>query len=181
MSEVEPLTENDFNSHYDDPYHRGGCECVTHAAEFVFRPDAIESASDSEPRDFGEKPDTNAAERGICFELAIDEGLQLAEAWWDGQGCKWCEGFASLLCERTENLAESEAFAVTSELLDRASAAIANTGGTAEGVDRQDIVRQRLEATANTFREAWHSPVQDLEDDLADGAQFGGPSLREEC
>lgn len=179
MSDFEPITENDFSSHYDDPYHRGACECVTHAAEMVFQLPTPKSSPETGSR--ADSSQTGPDACGIRFELAIDESRQVAEAWWDGQGCKWCEGFASLLCERLENLAEPDALTSTSHLLTSAKAAVADRNEPTSGEASLDRKADCLAATADAFRQAWKSPVQDLEDDLADGSQFGGPSLREEC
>lgn len=71
-----------LQDYFDDPYHRGHCEMATHLAE-------------------GENPDSKCQ---IRFEIAVSDSGEILEAWWDGQGCMFCEGSASILAEQVEGL-----------------------------------------------------------------------------
>jgi nitrogen fixation NifU-like protein len=144
----------ELQDHFDDPYHRGSADLATHASE-------------------GVNHDTDCHLR---VELAIDEEGQIREAWWDGEGCRFCEGTASLLAERLEGRLAAELQDATDwrliyEAADAAQAAtcdVAPTHGCGAMV-------------ADTWLAAIKSPLAALDEDLADGQQFGGPSLREEC
>lgn len=167
-----------LQEHFEDPYHRGDCEIATHAAQF-------------------REPSTQCE---IRFEFAVDDLQRILEAWWDGDGCQHCEGLASLLCESIEgattgevigglrpsgNSTTSDPPAGDQEGEPSGCATRPNLQSTIGHVSEQ--VRQFLGLTScthmvcETILQGLQSPLSALDDDLADGQQFGGPSLREEC
>ncbi|MEM7475902.1 MAG: iron-sulfur cluster assembly scaffold protein [Planctomycetota bacterium] len=73
-------TSQILQDHYEEPFHRGGCEGPTGAAE-------------------GEESATGCQ---IRVEVLL-ENETLEEIWWDGRGCVCCEGFASLMASECEN------------------------------------------------------------------------------
>jgi nitrogen fixation NifU-like protein len=139
-----------LRDHYDDPFHRGECEAVTNVAS-------------------GECQQTGCQ---IAFGLRVNGARQVAEAWFDGAGCEWCEAVASIVamaCEGKDlsglqRLSRADFFA-------------------AFGLEALPLER----ATAcvwlpyETLVQASRSPVDGLADELENGPNFGGPSLREEC
>lgn len=69
-----------LRSHYEDPYHRGQCERSTHAAQ-------------------AHDPDT---QHFILIQMRVsDEGV-VEEAWFESQGCIYCEGPASIVAMHCE-------------------------------------------------------------------------------
>lgn len=142
-----------LEDHYADPYHRGACEHPTHSG--VGQADSGRDAN------------------GKCqleLQLAIDAAGQIREAWFDGVGCQCCEGMASVLVERLEGTQ-----AVESELT------VANLSGELSLPEEGEAHATCLHLPFSILQIALQSPLDQLDDDLADGTRFGGPSLREEC
>lgn len=107
----------------------------------------------------------------IRIELSIvDE--KVVEAWFEADGCPVCESLTSLLVESIEGMTTDAAKALTVQQL------LAKAG--AEG---HDAVEQApcTGLPVQTLASAIETPIDSLDDDLADGTSFGGPSLREEC
>lgn len=154
-----------LSEHFDDPYHRGECESATHAYEDSLADRVGEQAAGSD--------ESQDCECQIRFELSVDDDDQVLEAWWDGQGCFRCEGTASVLAEAAEGkkLGELHLDSLASKLLD----ALAEE----EPKDVSLCRCQRL--VLEVLSKAGRTSLSELDDDLADGTQFGGPSLREEC
>ncbi len=71
--------------HFDDPYHRGECECVTHTGQAV----------------------SSATECQLAFEICVNEVGIVIQSWFDGAGCQVCEALASMLAEFSEGQALS--------------------------------------------------------------------------
>ena len=143
-SDLEKLLQE----HFDDPYHRGGCDCATHAAQ-----DVVSGTS---------------CELGI--ELALDEEGQVLEAWFDGAGCETCEGLSSLMMENLEGLSlETLKQWTEAQFLE------------ALNVDLNELQSPCRHLPWSTLQKALRGALVELDEDLTDGTQFGGPSLREEC
>lgn len=68
--------------HYEDPYHRGHCEGVTHAHE-------------------GDNPLCGDVVR---VEIRLDDEGRVCEAWFDGDGCTVSQASASMLMEKIEGM-----------------------------------------------------------------------------
>lgn len=140
-----------LQEHYEDPYHRGSCERATHGA------------------------DGHCAESECEFriELAVDDDGQIVDAWFDAVGCRACEGLNSMLMERIENsLVADWAGLQLSDLLTRLG--LERWGHTASLPDCVFVVYE-------TFGRALVTSRVSLDEDITEGTQFGGPSLREEC
>lgn len=108
----------------------------------------------------------------LRLELMVAENQQIEEAWFEGAGCEFCEGCLSLLCEKLSgNSVRMAANLSASNLFDFL------------GLATEDCTKWPAchELPSVILELALQSPVALLEDDLADGTQFGGPSLREEC
>ena len=68
-----------IRDYYEDPYHRGRCESLTHCGEAN-----NESCGDV-----------------VAVELRVVDD-RVAEIWFDGQGCKISQGAASIFAEHFE-------------------------------------------------------------------------------
>lgn len=143
-----------LQEHYEEPYHRGNCENATHAAE-------------------------SACEETGCqirFELCLSEKGShsedgspvkedtLQEIWWDGQGCVYCEGFASFLSGELEG--KQWEGSAANEILVRTQ------GNLVEARPCLELIPQILLAAVENSQQ---------EDDWSEAGEFGGPSLGEEC
>ena len=85
LGDDEPIYQERVLDHYEDPYHRGSCDQVTHAHE------------DNNP----------LCGDVVRVELKINQG-RIQEAWFDGEGCRISQASASLLMERIEEKTVSE-------------------------------------------------------------------------
>ena len=120
---------------------------------------------------------THAAEE-VCeetdcqlrIELAIGDDGAIVEAWFEGAGCQVCEGLASLIVCEAEKFSEQDCATWTMPRL-------AQQLGLAEFQSPPACFKLPLQV----LLAALECPVDELADDLTDGTQFGGPSLREEC
>ncbi len=153
MTDPKSILEN----HFDDPFQRGECENATHAFE--------------SNNDFGCQ---------IRVEMAIGDHSDLRDVWWDGRGCRDCEGTASILAEllhgtSTDQLEETVRPKIAFLKSETEDGRVDTASGT------QSIRSQCVDLAAQCFLMAPNSPLVSCEDDIADGSQFGGPSLREEC
>lgn len=108
----------------------------------------------------------------IAYELCVDPAGRVVQAWFEGEGCPTCEAVASLLAAYAEKRTQAELQSLTTENL----SACLNLGDSAEW---QQAVCALLPWTA--VCQAFKQPLDPLDGDLADGTNFGGPSLREEC
>jgi len=107
----------------------------------------------------------------MLVALIVDEGT-ISEAWFEADGCEVCESLASMLMQRVEGQsAKSLDSLQTLELL---RAANASDDSLVLSYSCRDLPIQTLSAALETN-------VNQLDDDLTGGTQFGGPSLREEC
>lgn len=105
----------------------------------------------------------------LRIEIMLADDGAIQEAWFEAEGCSVCEGLASWACETLEGLPG------TLETVESSFASvISKFGAEPERTACWDLPR-------GLFRKALDAHVAELEDDLADGTQFGGPSLREEC
>lgn len=106
------------------------------------------------------------------FEVSLDGQGTILQAWFQGDGCSTCEGLASMLASSCED----QPAAVW--------ASISFEAWTVQlGWPVAELLRLSPCATLplRTLRAALASPLDTLDDDLTDGPNFGGPSLREEC
>ncbi len=121
---------------------------------------------------------THAAD-GVCQESGCQLSIELAmgdativEGWFEAEGCTACEGLASLVLERVEGLPISAFpgpdWSAWLPWLDF-------------GTDEAGSWPSCSSLVIDVLMQAVGSPVAALDGDLADGTQFGGPSLREEC
>ncbi len=154
MSPPVNLKNQTLVDHYADAYHRGECDDANFASE-------------------GSETQTKCA---IRIELAIsDEVVQ--QAWFEADGCPVCESIASVTMEAAEGKNIEELAAITlQEVLEVASTESAEASAIEDA-------QQSLCATLpiRILQQAIVTPLDALDDDLADGTSFGGPSLREEC
>ncbi len=151
MAELDQL----LHDHFDDPYHRGPCDCPTHAA----------SLSDVE---------TGCQ---LAFELSLDGEGVVQQIWFEAEGCEVCEGLASWLASTCEGLTAAE----IRELC--LGDVLKQHGHDANRVcQRSACATLPLLAIKTTLCRSLHdSGDQSIDGDLSEGTQFGGPSLREEC
>lgn len=136
--------------HYEDPFHRGGCEQATHAAEAAC-------------------PESGCQLR---IELVLSETGTIVEAWFDGSGCRICEGTASLLVQHIQGGQSASYQRLTPSQL------LQEVGLVELSIDAGAAC---LNLPHTTLLQALNGSLTELDDDIADGTQFGGPSLREEC
>lgn len=73
-------------SHFEDPYHRGQCERATHGAQ-------------------SHDPDS---QHSVMMQLRVRDDGTIEEAWYDSQGCIYCEAPASILAMFCESKAIDE-------------------------------------------------------------------------
>ncbi len=106
------------------------------------------------------------------FELLISDAGIVTQIWFDGEGCETCEALASLLTNRSEG--QSVAALRSLELAEWCSDLGCSPQLLLELSDCAPLPLQTLRAALST-------PLFAMEDDIADGTGFGGPSLREEC
>ena len=85
LGDDEEIYQEHVSDHYEDPYHRGSCDQVTHAHE----------------------DDNPLCGDVVRVELKIDRG-RIQEAWFDGDGCRISQAAASMLMERIEDTTVSE-------------------------------------------------------------------------
>jgi nitrogen fixation protein NifU and related proteins len=111
---------------------------------------------------------------GVCqleFEVSLDDGC-IVQAWFQGEGCQTCEGLASMLA----NACEGQPQGAWTQL---------SLADWCQQIGWSAASLLDLSACATlpllTLQAALASPLDALDDDLADGTNFGGPSLREEC
>ncbi len=76
----EQIYQEHILDHYEDPYHRGHCEQVTHVHE----------------------DDNPLCGDVICVELRIGADGRVQSAWFNGDGCCISQASASMLMERVE-------------------------------------------------------------------------------
>ena len=133
-----------LHSHYEDPYHRGQCERATHGAQ-------------------AHDPDT---EHFVLMQLRVSDEGAIEEAWFDSQGCIYCEAPASILAMHCEAK-------MINALIDFDTASYL-------ALTQLD----RVAAPASCHKLAWtafHDALRytDIEHDNGH-PKFGGPSLGEE-
>lgn len=116
--------------------------------------------------------DAHCVETGclVHLDLTLGDDGRLLEIWFDGQGCAVCEGLCSLMAERLEGRVASECARfdvprLQSEL----------------GVEESCLTSACRSLPHRALQAAWANCLVQLDEDLADGSHFGGPSLREEC
>ena len=104
--------------------------------------------------------------------MSLDSDGIIVQAWFEGEGCQTCEGLASMLANSCEG--QSQAAWAQHTL--------------ARWCQQLDWPAQELQELSpcctlplQAFQAALASPLDALDNDLADGTSFGGPSLREEC
>lgn len=77
MTDAE-IYQDHIMDHYEDPFHRGHCEGATHRHE----------------------DDNPLCGDVIQVELRVDDRGNIADAWFDGDGCCISQAAASMLMER---------------------------------------------------------------------------------
>lgn len=143
-----------LQEHYEEPYHRGDCENATHAAEAACEETGCQIRFELCLLEVGKLSDEDSpAEENI-----------LQEIWWDGQGCVYCEGFASFLSGELEGKRWEGSAA--NEILERTQ------GNLVESPTCLELIPQLLLAAVESSQQ---------EDDWSEAGEFGGPSLGEEC
>ena len=85
MSSEEEIYQEHVLDHYEDPYHRGHCQPVTHAHE----------------------DDNPLCGDVVRVELQIEEN-RIKQAWFDGDGCCISQSSASMLMEAIEGKSVEE-------------------------------------------------------------------------
>ena len=80
------IYEEHIMPHYEDPYHRGHCEGVTHS----------------------HKGDNPLCGDVVKVEIRLDDQGRVCEAWFDGDGCTVSQASASMLMERIEGMTVDE-------------------------------------------------------------------------
>lgn len=108
----------------------------------------------------------------LQFELSLDGRAVIQQAWFLGDGCSTCEALASLLASRCEGQLAADWTSLSFE-----------TWTEQLGWSAAELLELSPCATLplRTLQAALASPLDTLDDDLIDGPNFGGPSLREEC
>ena len=143
-----------LRDHFEDPYHRGECEALTHAATLTC-------------------PESQCQ---LAVELCLDRNGKVLQAWFDGQGCSFCEAVASILMSYSEGK-------TCSELQQLSPAGYLKEIGISESTPESLPVCQLL--PLQTLQHALTRSVANQDSELGDWAVdetgFGGPSLREEC
>ena len=143
-----------LQEHYEEPYHRGDCENATHAAEAACEETGCQIRFELCLLEVGKLSDEDSP--------AAENILQ--EIWWDGQGCVYCEGFASFLSGELEGKRWEGSAA--NEILERTQ------GNLVESPMCLELIPQLLLAAVESSQQ---------EDDWSEAGEFGGPSLGEEC
>ena len=143
-----------LQEHYEEPYHRGDCENATHAAEAACEETGCQIRFELCLLEVGKLSDEDSP--------AAENILQ--EIWWDGQGCVYCEGFASFLSGELEGKRLEGSAA--NEILERTQ------GNLVESPTCLELIPQLLLAAVESSQQ---------EDDWSEAGEFGGPSLGEEC
>ncbi|GAB5406487.1 MAG: hypothetical protein Aurels2KO_47180 [Aureliella sp.] len=146
------LSNQVLADHYADAYHRGECDNVNFASEGV----------------------DDESKCAIRVELEIDSGT-INQAWFDSDGCPVCESVASIAMEAVEGKSTEH---VASMTLDGLLATYAGDQSTASADTAHSCCAS---LPIRILQRALTTPLDALDDDLADGTSFGGPSLREEC
>ncbi len=83
----EEVYQEHVMDHYEDPYHRGSCEEMTHSHE----------------------DDNPLCGDVVQVELKIGSDGTISEAWFDGDGCCISQASASMLMEQLEGKSVEEA------------------------------------------------------------------------
>ncbi|MCC9601884.1 SUF system NifU family Fe-S cluster assembly protein [Stieleria sp. JC731] len=146
MTNEQDIYEEHVLDHYEDPYHRGCLENATHEDE-------------------GKNPLCGDV---IQITLRLDDDNQIAEAWFDGEGCVISQASASMLIEKIEGKS-------LDEIRDFSANEMLELFGPKLTPNRQKCCL----LSWRVLQSALHSPI-DGDDDDSDGPSFGGPSLGEE-
>ncbi|MCA9184345.1 MAG: iron-sulfur cluster assembly scaffold protein [Pirellulaceae bacterium] len=147
MSNEEDIYEEHVMDHYEDPYHRGKCPQHTHEHE----------------------DDNPLCGDVVSVELRIDRGGNIAEAWFDGDGCCISQASASMLMEAIEGKSTVEVQQFTAEQM-------LQLFGPRLTPNRQKccLLPWRV------VQAAIFSPVDGNDDDRPPGKGMEGPNLGEE-
>ena len=87
MTNEQDIYEEHVLDHYEDPYHKGAPELVTHQHE-------------------GKNPLCGDV---IQISLRLDDDGKIQEAWFEGEGCVISQASASMLTEKIEGMTVEEA------------------------------------------------------------------------
>ncbi|QDS93361.1 NifU-like protein [Roseimaritima multifibrata] len=93
MPSEQDIYEEHVLDHYEDPYHRGHCDSVTHAEE-------------------GKNP---LCGDEVRVELKLDADGKVQEAWFEGKGCVISQASSSMLMEKIEGMTFEEVREYTAE------------------------------------------------------------------
>ncbi|MBN8599922.1 MAG: iron-sulfur cluster assembly scaffold protein [Planctomycetes bacterium] len=93
MAEIEDIYPDRVMDHYEDPYHRGECEQVSH-------------------RHHAKNPICGDE---IVVEMRIDAEGKIREAWFEGEGCCISQAAASMLMECVEGKTVDDVKAFSAE------------------------------------------------------------------
>ena len=125
--------------HYEDPYHRGGCDRPTHAGERIEKPCECES-----------KP--GVGWMSVQLQVANET---VKEAWFAGEGCMLSQASASLLMEHIEGKSLEDVEALTMDELQRIFQLDNGTSATC----RQLVLDATLSAAAGLLDEDGSGPT----------------------
>lgn len=147
----EEIYQEHVLDHYEDPYHRGHCEHLSHAHE----------------------DDNPLCGDVVRVELDVDGEGRIRQAWFEGEGCVISQASASMLMEKLEGKTVEEAQHFTAqEMLDLFGARLTP--------NRQKccllswrVMQQALHSPVNGGDGA-------AESENGGGSTFAGPDLGEE-
>lgn len=145
MPSEQDIYEEHVLDHYEDPYHRGSLPEATHA-------------------DAGKNP---LCGDEIQVDLKLDANGNVAEAWFEGEGCVISLASASMLIEKMEGKS-------IEEIKEFSAGEMLELFGPKLTPNRQKCCL----LSWRVLQSAIHSPVGEDDDSL--GHRFGGPSLGEE-
>jgi nitrogen fixation protein NifU and related proteins len=134
--------------HYEDPYHQGDCPAATHAL----------------------RRDSQLCGDWVRVELAVSPQDEIAEAWFEGDGCALSQAAASMLMEKIEGMTRQQ-------VRQFSAMHMLELFGTGLLPSRQKcwLLPWRV------LQGAIDSPLaSDAYDMQSDQPHFGGPSLKEE-
>jgi nitrogen fixation NifU-like protein len=154
MPSEQDIYEEHVLDHYEDPYHRGACEGVTHAHE----------------------ADNPLCGDVIHIDLRLSPDGRVEEAWFDGEGCVISQASASMLVELIEGK-------TLEELSEFSAEDMLELFGPKLTPNRQKcclLSWRVLQSAMHAPVDEADSDDSLGDDSPGSGPNFGGPSLKEE-